>query len=124
MQSDPSSLLLKPPPPPSVVDESHRSLPNSPHGLYLYGDVGTGKTFLMDLFFDQCAHISGKRRIHFHAFMLDVHKRIHAWKKERFQSGDHGDLDPIPPLARQLSQEAWLLCFDEVRNPLRTHSLD
>ena len=45
----------------------------TPKGLYLYGDVGSGKTMLMDLFHDTC-HVSQKHRVHFHEFMLDVHK--------------------------------------------------
>jgi protein AFG1 len=46
---------------------------DSPKGLYLYGGVGCGKTMLMDLFHDAC-NISRKKRVHFHAFMLDIHK--------------------------------------------------
>ena len=47
---------------------------NAPDGLYLHGGVGTGKTFVMDLFFD-AAPVTAKRRVHFHEFMLDVHAR-------------------------------------------------
>jgi len=47
-----------------------------PKGIYLHGEVGTGKTFLMDLFYNECTHIKHKRRVHFHAFMLDVHKSL------------------------------------------------
>jgi cell division protein ZapE len=79
----------------------------TPMGLYLVGDVGRGKSMLMDLFFDT-AEVARKRRIHFHQFMQDVHQRIHAWKKQ------HGDTaDPIPPLADSVTAEAALLCFDE-----------
>lgn len=80
-----------------------------PRGLYLYGDVGSGKTMLMDLFYS-CIQTNLKRRVHFHTFMLDIHKRIHEWRK---RSQTRENYDPIPPLARQLSKEAWLLCFDE-----------
>jgi cell division protein ZapE len=84
-----------------VAPESH------PNGLYLVGDVGRGKSMLMDLFF-QHADVVRKRRIHFHAFMQDVHARIHAWK----QANPDGS-DPIPPLADAIAAEAALLCFDE-----------
>lgn len=90
-----------------------------PQGLYLYGGVGRGKSMLMDLFYD-CAPVRHKRRVHFHDFMLDVHARLKKWHgmsaKERAQMGGRvsGD-DPIPPVARQLAQEATLLCFDEMQ---------
>ncbi|KAI9434449.1 AFG1-like ATPase [Lactarius indigo] len=78
-----------------------------PHGLYLYGDVGTGKTMLMDLFYNTLpARITHKRRVHFHAFMLDVHKRMHAAKAA-------GAGDPLVPVARDLANEAHVLCLDE-----------
>jgi cell division protein ZapE len=78
-----------------------------PGGLYLVGDVGRGKSMLLDLFFDQ-AQVTRKRRVHFHAFMQQAHARIHAWKLEN--PGGH---DPIPPLADRIAAEAILLCFDE-----------
>ena len=78
-----------------------------PHGLYLVGEVGRGKSMLMDLFFAN-AQIARKKRIHFHRFMQDVHARIHAYKRA------HPDIDdPIPPLADAIAAEAALLCFDE-----------
>jgi len=62
---------------------------------------------LMDLFFEE-AQVPRKRRIHFHQFMQQAHRRIHAWKKQ------HGDTsDPIPPLADSVAADAALLCFDE-----------
>jgi len=79
----------------------------TPRGLYLVGDVGRGKSMLMDLFF-ACAEVDRKRRIHFHQFMQDCHQRIHRWKLA------HPDeADPIPPLADSILAEASLLCFDE-----------
>lgn len=79
----------------------------SPRGLYLYGDVGRGKSMLMDLFFDS-VKAGRKRRVHFHQFMLEAHARLH-----KLQSGPF-DVDGIlPQLARDLAREAWLLCFDE-----------
>ncbi len=82
-----------------------------PQGLYLHGGVGRGKTMLMDLFFET-APGERKRRTHFHAFMLEVHARIDAFRKTDPAERD-GD-DPIPPLAQALAEEAWLLCFDEL----------
>jgi len=78
-----------------------------PQGLYIFGGVGRGKSMLMDLFF-QAAPVALKRRVHFHAFMLEVHDSLH----KRRQSGE-ADGDPIPPLAQEIAERAWLLCFDE-----------
>ncbi|XP_064026224.1 AFG1-like ATPase isoform X1 [Pogoniulus pusillus] len=86
-----------------------------PKGLYVYGDVGTGKTMVMDMFY---AHleVERKKRVHFHGFMLDVHQRIHRLKqslpkrKAGFMAKTY---DPIAPVAEEISEEAALLCFDE-----------
>jgi cell division protein ZapE len=81
-------------------------------GLYIWGPVGRGKSMLMDMFFDM-AQVQRKRRVHFHAFMADVHARIHAWRQERKAGRVHNGDDPIGPVAEALASEAWLLCFDE-----------
>ena len=78
----------------------------TPKGLYVYGPVGRGKSMLMDLVFDH-ADVARKRRVHFHAFMQDVQKLAHA----RRQSGKDGD--PIPAIAKEVADTAWLLAFDE-----------
>jgi cell division protein ZapE len=78
-----------------------------PTGLYLVGEVGRGKSMLMDLFFDT-ARVARKRRVHFHRFIQNAHARLHAWRRA------HPDVaDPIPPLADQIAAESALLCFDE-----------
>jgi cell division protein ZapE len=80
-------------------------------GLYLCGDVGRGKTMLMDFFFEN-SPVARKRRAHFHEFMLDVHERIYA-VRQSMKLGEHAGADPIKLVAEQLAEEAWLLCFDE-----------
>ncbi|KAI9720260.1 MAG: hypothetical protein M1812_003078 [Candelaria pacifica] len=82
---------------------------NLPKGLYLYGDVGSGKTMLMDMFYDTLPHnVTSKTRIHFHNFMQDIHKRLHALKME------HGnDLDAITFVAADIAEKGSVLCFDE-----------
>ncbi len=85
--------------------------PEAPRGLYIHGEVGRGKTMLMDLFFEG-APVARKRRVHFHAFMGEVHARIHAWREARKRHAVAGD-DPIAPVAEAVATEARLLCFDE-----------
>src|SRR4029450_12239930 len=80
-------------------------------GLYIHGDVGRGKTMLMDLFFSASAVIR-RRRSHFHEFMLDVHERVRTFR-EKIKRGEHADEDPIRLTAGAIAQETWLLCFDE-----------
>jgi len=80
-----------------------------PRGIYLHGDVGCGKTFLMDIFYE-CAPVLRKKRVHFHSFMLDVQRRIHRWKMTEKSDTNY---DPIPPLAHAIASENKLLCFDE-----------
>ena len=82
-----------------------------PKGLYVWGSVGRGKTMLMDLFFEALP-VKRKRRVHFHAFMSDVHERIHHWR-QLLKAGQVSGDDPIAPVAEVLAQEAWVLCFDE-----------
>jgi cell division protein ZapE len=82
-----------------------------PRGLYIFGPVGRGKTLLMDLFFET-APAPAKRRVHFHAFMADIHARIHQWRMRR-KAGEVAGEDPIAPVAAEMAAQAWLLCFDE-----------
>lgn len=76
-------------------------------GLYLYGGVGRGKSMLMDLFFE-AAPVSPKRRVHFHAFMLEMHRGIAAARAR-------GVTDPVRPVADAVADGATLLCFDEMQ---------
>ncbi|HMA56865.1 MAG TPA: cell division protein ZapE [Pseudolabrys sp.] len=80
-------------------------------GLYVYGEVGRGKTMLMDLFFETSAVIR-KRRVHFHEFMADVHERVHIYRQE-IKNGEANEHDPIQRTAAAIAEESWLLCFDE-----------
>jgi cell division protein ZapE len=79
----------------------------TPKGLYLVGEVGRGKSMLMDLFFASAA-VTRKQRIHFHRFMQTSHARVFAWK-----NANPDGTDPIPPLADSIARDAALLCFDE-----------
>lgn len=80
--------------------------PQTPRGLYLWGGVGRGKSMLMDLF-HECLAIPAKRRVHFHAFMLEVHARLREARKS--ESGD-----PIPPVAAAIADGLRVLAFDEM----------
>ena len=77
-----------------------------PQGIYMYGPVGRGKSMLTDMFFDT-APVERKRRVHFHAFMLEVQKRLTDLRKREKQD------DPLMHVASEIAKESWLLCFDE-----------
>jgi len=85
-----------------------KETPTPPQGLYMYGDVGRGKSMLTDLFFDG-APVEAKRRVHFHEFMREVHDRLKEIREKKLDKKE----DAITVLAGQLATEAWLLCFDE-----------
>ncbi len=82
-----------------------------PRGLYVHGEVGRGKTMLMDLFF-QHSSVEHKRRAHFHEFMAEVHERIYGFR-QNIARGEIADGDVIALTAASIFDEAWLLCFDE-----------
>lgn len=94
----------------SETDSIKEKIPeNLPRGLYLFGDVGSGKTMLMDLFYDTLpSNVTSKTRIHFHNFMQDVHHRLHKIKMEY-----GNDVDGIPFIAADIAQKGNVLCFDE-----------
>src|SRR5882757_3702416 len=83
----------------------------SPRGLYIHGEVGRGKTMLMDLFF-QHSPVEHKRRAHFHEFMAEVHERIYGFR-QNIARGEIADGDVISLTAHAIFDQAWLLCFDE-----------
>ncbi|NQV20145.1 MAG: cell division protein ZapE [Rhodospirillales bacterium] len=93
----------------------------TPKGAYIHGEVGRGKSMLMDMFFEH-ARVSKKRRVHFHEFMLEIHGTLHEWRQmspeERMREVKQMDIrgtgdDPIPVVARRVAAQAMLLCFDE-----------
>jgi cell division protein ZapE len=78
--------------------------PSLPRGVYLWGAVGRGKTFLMDSFF-RCLPLERKRRVHFHHFMRDVHREMDELK---------GTAEPLDALAGRVAKRYRLVCFDEI----------
>jgi peroxisome-assembly ATPase len=78
-----------------------------PKSVYLYGGTGSGKTFMMDLFYENIP-ISLKKRVHFHSFMIDIHKRFHQLRESEDKSGSI-----IDHVVREIIKDAYLICFDE-----------
>ncbi len=83
-----------------------------PRGLYMYGGVGRGKTMLMDLFYEHST-VQQRKHVHFHAFMLEVHDRVHRFRQAVKAGKVPPSADPLKALARVIVDKAWLLCFDE-----------
>lgn len=77
--------------------------PPLPRGVYLWGGVGRGKTLLMDLFY-ACVPLQRKTRVHFHAFMREIHAAL---------ARHRGEPDPLVPVAREVARQHRLICFDE-----------
>jgi cell division protein ZapE len=105
-------MAYKPPHQPGLIEKLFGSDSEPPpNGLYVYGEVGRGKTMLMDLFFQE-SRIAHKRRTHFHEFMANVHERIYDFRRN-IARGEIADADVIHLTATSIFEEAWLLCFDE-----------
>ena len=81
----------------------------SPRGLYIYGPPGRGKSMLMDLFYETTP-VAKRRRVHVHPFMQEVQQKLHKWRQE---GGGRQAEDPLPRLAKEISETSSLLCFDE-----------
>jgi len=81
-------------------------------GVYMWGGVGRGKSMLMDMFYENIS-IERKRRVHFHAFMQEVHARIHELRQNANKNKTTGD--PVMLLAKEIIAETDLLCFDELQ---------
>ena len=92
----------------SILGRIFGNKAEKPKGLYIWGGVGRGKSMLMDLFFDSL-NMQKKRRVHFHAFMIEVHKELFTWRKEN----KNNSKDPLPNIAQKVANETTLLCFDE-----------
>ena len=111
--AEPSSQPPETPPPPPPPP------PPRLKGMYIYGQVGVGKTMAMDVFYTHCP-LASKRRVHFHKFMLEIHQRIHAYKQRlllQYGREVHINLsserDAIAAVAHDVADECRLLCFDE-----------
>ncbi len=94
--------------PPAKRGLFRRAAPEAETGLYLWGGVGRGKSMLMDLFHAHVAVDGGKRRVHFHAFMQEVHAGIGRARKR-------GVDDAVKPVAEEIAADLRLLCFDEMQ---------
>merc|ERR1711871_820299 len=88
--------------------------------MYIWGGVGTGKTMLMNRFFESAKQVPLRRRLHLHDFMLDVHERVHTWKQQRIEKiGRNLHLDQSPEgdalhhVAASIASECQLLALDE-----------
>ena len=95
-------------------------IPRIPRGIYLHGDVGTGKSYLMDLFYSNCEVNGGKCRVHFHEFMQEFHRKLHQYKESQIeQNGRESHLsltsekDAIVQVSKQIALSNILICFDE-----------
>ncbi len=92
--------------PPGLLGKLLGAREKPPRGMYIHGSVGRGKTMLMDMFYAD-VECTTKKRIHFHAFMQDVHGRLHAARK--------ANADALAPVAKAIAADVRLLCLDEMQ---------
>lgn len=83
-----------------------------PKGIYMWGGVGRGKSMLMELFYNHVS-VEERKHIHFHAFMQEVHRRVHSYREAQRAGKSVAQKDPLVALAKVIVGQAWLLCFDE-----------
>ncbi len=117
-QQQEHNLVDKMQPTPNLTHHTSETMP-VPRGFYIHGDVGTGKSLLLNNFYN-FAPTSKKRRIHFHSFLQDIHQRVHVLNKQLLQKygrSFHVDTskhrNPIIQVAEHLADEVTLLCIDE-----------
>jgi len=100
-------FFANPPEPTGFLANFFNKPPEPPKGAYIWGGVGRGKSFIMDLFYDQVP-TKAKRRVHFHAFMQEIHAGLAAARKS-------GAEDALKPVADKVASDVDLLCFDEMQ---------
>ncbi len=83
-----------------------------PKGIYMWGGVGRGKSMLMEIFYANSS-VDDRKHIHFHAFMQEVHRRVHSYRKAQEAGKVKAEKDPLTALSKVIVDQAWLLCFDE-----------
>lgn len=112
------SWFSSPKPAAKPATQSTNTSSTAPNGIYLYGGVGCGKTFMMDLFYDSLP-IQKKRRIHFNDFMIDTHKKLHQLRKNAKQT-DY----ILETLTSDLIKSSYVLCFDEFQVGISSQSVN
>jgi cell division protein ZapE len=83
-----------------------------PKGIYMWGGVGRGKSMLMEIFYANSS-VDDRKHIHFHAFMQEVHRRVHSYRQAQDAGKVKAEKDPLTALSKIIVDQAWLLCFDE-----------